>query len=200
MKIYGDLGSGNCLKVKYTADHLGLAYQWVDVDILKCETGKAEFLAAFPMGQIPAVEFDDGRRLAQSNAIVRYLAAGSPLVPSDRLLASKVDELMFWEQYSHEPYLAVCRFHMVYLGRSKEAREPQRVERGEQALEFLDRQLAGRRWLIGESMSIADIVLLPYTRLAPEGGFELSPRHNLRAWIGRCEAELGLAPLPGRKP
>ncbi|HJZ32024.1 MAG TPA: glutathione S-transferase family protein [Hyphomicrobiaceae bacterium] len=195
MKIYGDLGSGNCLKVKYTADHLGLAYQWVDVDILKGETGKAEFLAAFPMGQIPAVEFDDGRRLAQSNAIVRYLAAGSPLVPSDRFLAAKVDELMFWEQYSHEPYLAVCRFHMRYLGRSKEAREPLRVERGERALDFLERRLVGCRWLGGDALSIADIVLLPYTRLAPEGGFDLSQRHNLRAWIARSEAVLKLQPV-----
>src|SRR5215475_133359 len=166
MKIYGDLGSGNCLKVKYTADHLGLAYQWVDVDILKGETGKAEFLAAFPMGQIPAVEFDDGRRLAQSNAIVRYLAAGSPLVPSDRFLAAKVDELMFWEQYSHEPYLAVCRFHMVYLGRAKEAREPHRVERGEKALDLMDTVLKGRDWLVGDTISIIDLILLPYTRLS----------------------------------
>ena len=199
MKIYGDLGSGNCLKVKYTADHLGLSYAWVPIDLMQGETRTSAFVGKFPMAQIPAVEFDDGRRLAQSNSIVRYLAHGSRLLPADPFVQAKIDELLFWEQYSHEPYLAVCRFHMVYLGRPKEAREPQRVERGEQALEFLDRQLAGRRWLIGETMSIADIVLLPYTRLAPEGGFELSPRHNLRAWIARCEAELGLEPQPGRK-
>jgi glutathione S-transferase len=114
------------------------------------------------------------------------------LLPADPFLEAKIDELLFWEQYSHEPYLAVCRFHMVYLGRPKEAREPQRVERGERALEFLDRVLAGRHWLVGESLSIADLVLLPYTRLSPEGGFDLSPRSNVRAWIQRCEKALAL--------
>jgi glutathione S-transferase len=192
MKIYGDLGSGNCLKVKYTADLIGRAYTWVPIDVTKGQTRSAEFLAKFPMGQIPAVEFDDGRRLAQSNGIVRYLARGSALLPADPFVEAKIDELLFWEQYSHEPYLAVCRFHMLYLGRPKEAREPQRVERGEQALEFLDRLLAGRQWLVGETLSIADLVLLPYTRLAPEGGFDLSRRHNVRAWIQRCEKTLGL--------
>jgi glutathione S-transferase len=196
MKIYGDLGSGNCLKVKYTADLLGRAYSWVPIEVTKGQTRSAEFLAKFPMGQIPAVEFEDGRRLAQSNGIVRYLARGSPLLPADPFVEAKIDELLFWEQYSHEPYLAVCRFHMVYLGRPKEAREPQRVERGEQALEFLDRALTGRQWLVGETLSIADLVLLPYTRLAPEGGFDLSRRNNVRAWVERCETALALDGAP----
>ena len=196
MKIYGDLGSGNCLKVKYTADHLGLGYVWVPIDLLKGEARAPAFVDKFPMAQIPAVEFADGRRLAQSNGIVRYLAQGSRLLPADAFLQAKIDELMFWEQYSHEPYLAVCRFQMRYLGRAKEAREPQRVERGEKALDFLDRQLAGRRWLVGDSLSIADIVLLPYTRLAGEGGFDLSPRQNVHSWIARCEDELKLASRP----
>ena len=199
MKIYGDLGSGNCLKVKYAADLLGLAYAWVPVEVLKGQTHTPEFIAKFPMAQIPAVEFDDGRCLAQSNGIVRYLAQGSPLLPADPFVAAKVDELLFWEQYSHEPYLAVCRFHMVYLGRPKEAREPQRVERGEKALDLMDALLKGRRWLVGDGLSIADLVLLPYTRLSPEGGFELSQRPNVRAWIARCEDALGLtAGAPSR--
>jgi len=192
MKIYGDLGSGNCLKVKYTADLIGRTYTWVPVDVTKGETRTAEFLGKFPMGQIPAVEFEDGRRLAQSNGIVRYLARGSPLLPADPFLEAKIDEFLFWEQYSHEPYLAVCRFHMVYLGRPKEAREPLRVERGEQALEFLDRHLADREWLVGDCLSVADLVLLPYTRLSPEGGFDLSRRNHVRAWIQRCEKALAL--------
>jgi glutathione S-transferase len=197
MKIYGDLGSGNCLKVKYTADHLALSYTWVPIEVIKGETRTAKFVGKFPMAQIPAVEFADGRRLAQSNGIVRYLAHGSRLLPADPFAQAKIDELMFWEQYSHEPYLAVCRFHMVYLGRAKEAREPQRVERGEAALDFLDKLLSDRRWLVGDSLSIADIVLLPYTRLAPEGGFELAGRDNVSAWIARCERELG---LPSARP
>src|SRR5262245_12325490 len=192
MKIYSDLGSGKCLEVKYTAGQLGLSYAWVPIDLRQGETRTSAFVGKFPMAQIPAVEFADGRRLAQSNGIVRYLAHGSRLLPADPFLQAKIDELMFWEQYSHEPYLAVCRFHMLYLGRAKAAREPQRVERGEAALDFLDKLLSDRGWLVGDSMTIADIVLLPYTRLAPEGGFELSQRHNVCAWIARCERELGL--------
>jgi glutathione S-transferase len=198
MKIYGDLGSGNCLKVKYVADQLGLSYAWVPIDLRQGAARTPEFLAAFPMGQIPAVDFGDGRRLAQSNAIVRYLAHGSRLLPTDRFVAAKIDELLFWEQYSHEPYLAVCRFHMVYLGRAKETRDQQRVERGEQALDFMDRLLRGRQWLVGQAMSIADIVLLPYTRLSPEGGFELARRQHVRSWIARCEHELKLEQAPAK--
>ena len=192
MKIYGDLGSGNCLKVKYTADRLGVPYTWVPIDTMKGETRTPEFLARFPMARIPAVEFTDGRRLAESNAIIRYLARGTALLPEDGFAQAKVDEWLFWEQYSHEPYVAVCRFQMVYLGRPKDAREPWRVERGEAALDLLERSLAGRTWLAGETMTVADIALLPYTRMAHEGGFDLSSRGNLRAWIGRCEKALGL--------
>jgi len=194
MKIFGDLNSGNCLKVKYTADYLGLTYTWVPVDTTKGETRTPEFLAAFPMGRIPAVGFPDGTRLAESNAILRYLARDSSLLPADPFAQAKVDEWLFWEQYSHEPYVAVCRFHMVYLGRPKEQREAWRVERGETALDLLDRTLSGRAWLAGETMTIADICLLPYTRLAPEGGFDFSSRESLRNWIARCEQELRLEP------
>lgn len=193
MKIYGDLGSGNCLKVKYTADKLGLAYDWVPIDTMKGETRTPDFLARFPMARIPGVEFSDGRRLAESNAIVRYLARGTPLLPDDAFTQAKIDEWLFWEQYSHEPYVAVCRFHMVYQGRAKKDREAWRVERGEAALDLMERSLAGRNWLTGETMTIADIALLPYTRLAHEGGFDLSSRRNVRGWIARCENGLGLS-------
>jgi glutathione S-transferase len=197
VKIYGDLGSGNCLKVKYTADHLGLPYAWVPIDIMKAETRTPEFLARFPLGRIPAVAFEDGRSLAESNAIVRYLARGSALLPDDAFVQAKIDELLFWEQYSHEPYVATTRYHLVYLKRTLDQREAWRVERGEAALDTMDRRmLADRSWLVGETMTIADIVLLPYTRLAHEGGFDLSSRPNVRAWIARCEAALGLEPAP----
>jgi glutathione S-transferase len=192
MKIFGDLGSGNCLKVKYTADYLGLDYTWVPVDTMKGETKTPEFLAAFPMGRIPAVGFPDGGRLAESNAIIRYLARGSSLLPADPFAQAKVDEWLFWEQYSHEPYVAVCRFHMVYLGRPKDDREAWRVERAEAALDLMDRTLSGRDWLAGEAMTIADVCLLAYTRLAHEGGFDLSSRAGLRRWIACCEKQLGL--------
>ena len=194
MKIYGDYGSGNCLKIKYTADHLHLPYTWVPVDIMKGETRTPEFLARFPLGRIPAVELDDGRRLAESNAIIRYLARGSPLLPEDAFAQAKIDEWLFWEQYSHEPYVATTRYHIVYLKRTLDEREAWRVQRGEAALDLMDKRLADRRWLTGESMTIADIALLAYTRLAHEGGFGLAPRGNVRAWISRCENVLGLEP------
>jgi glutathione S-transferase len=192
MKIYGDLGSGNCLKVKYTADHLGLPYDWTHIDIMKGETRTPEFLARFPLGRIPAVEFADGRRLAESNAIIRYLARGSALLPDDAFAQAKIDEWLFWEQYSHEPYIATTRYHIVYLKRSLDQRETWRVERGEAALDVMDRHLAGQSWFAGPGMTIADIALLAYTRLAHEGGFDLPPRGNVRAWIRRCEDALGL--------
>jgi glutathione S-transferase len=193
VKIYGNAGSGNCLKVKWTADMLGLPYTWHEVDSLNGETRTAAYLAKFPMGQVPGVEFADGRRLAQSNAIMRYLARGSALLPEDPFLAAQMDEWLFWEQYSHEPYIAVCRSQMVYRGISREDREPWRVERGEAALDVMERHLTGRDWLAGEGMTVADIALLAYSRVAHEGGFDLASRPALRAWVARGETQLNLA-------
>lgn len=192
MKIYGDMGSGNCLKVKHTADFLGLAYEWVNIDIMRGESRTPDYLAVNPAGQVPTVIFDDGRALSQSNAIILHLAEGSALVPKDAFERAKVNELLFWEQYSHEPYVAVCRYQMVYLGKPKEEREAWRVERGEAALDLMEGLLDGKDWLVGGQLTLADISLLAYTRLAAEGGFDLTKRANLRAWIKRCEKALGL--------
>jgi glutathione S-transferase len=192
MRIYGDLQSGNCLKVKWTADALGLPYTWVPVDIMKGESRTPEYLARFPMGQVPAVELADGRCLSQSNAIMRYLARGSALLPEDPFTAAEVDAWMFWEQNSHEFFVAGCRFHMVYLGQSKGSREPMRVARGEQALDLMNSVLRNRLWFAGRDFSIADIALVAYTRVADEGGFDLATRPHVKEWIGRCEARLGL--------
>ncbi|HRD77488.1 MAG TPA: glutathione S-transferase family protein [Hyphomicrobiaceae bacterium] len=192
MIIHGDIGSGNCLKVKWTADHLRLPYTWVAVDIMKGEAKTPAFLAMNPAGQTPTVDFGNGRFLAQSNAIIRHLARGSALLPDDAWLQAKADEWLFWEQYSHEPYVAVCRFHMHYLGKPKETREAWRVERGEKALDLMERQLTGKSFLVGERLTIADIALLAYTRVAGEGGFDLMPRPAIRAWIARCENLLSL--------
>ena len=195
MRIYGDLGSGNCLKVKWTVERLGLPYDWVPIDIMKGESRTPDYLAKFPQGQVPAVEWPDGRCLAQSNAIIRYLASGSALLPEDAFERAKVDEWLFWEQYSHEPYVATTRYHVVYLKRSLAEREAWRVERGEKALDFLERRLTAKRFLVADRFSIADIALVAYTRLAPEGGFDLAGRQAVRTWIAACEAELSLAPL-----
>lgn len=192
MKIYGDLKSGNCLKVRYTADFLRLSYEWIAIDILEGQSRSPSFLAINPQGQVPALVLDDGRTLAQSNAIIRFLARGSSLLPDDAYAQAKVDEWLFWEQYSHEPYIAVLRFHMVYLSKPRETREVWRVERGEQALDCMEEHLSQFDWLVGRTMTVADISLLAYTRLAGEGGFTLAARPGIERWVGDCESVLGL--------
>ena len=199
MHIYGDLASGNCLKVKYTADYLRLAYTWMAVDVMSGGSRTPEFLDMNPAGQVPVVKLADGRCLSQSNAIIRYLARGSALLPDDRFAQAKIDEWLFWEQYSHEPYVATCRFHMFYRKLPKETRDADKVRRGEAALDLMERQLAGKEWLANGAFSIADIALLAYTRLAEEGGFELSSRSNLRQWIARCAARQGLEQGPSNR-
>ena len=192
MRMYGDVNSGNCLKAKYTADYLGLGYKWIDVDIMHGESRTPDFLRINPQGQVPAIQIEDGRCLAQSNAIIRYLAQGTALLPEDAYLQAKVDEWLFWEQYSHEPYIAVCRFHMLYQGKSRESREPWRVERGEQALDYMENRLADCQWLAGDAFTIADIALLAYTRVAHEGGFDLENRQHIGQWVQECERLLSL--------
>ena len=194
MKIYGDINSGNCLKVKWVCDKLALPYSWVDIDTRKRETRTSSFLKLNSAGQVPAVELDDGRTLAQSNAIIRYLARGSDLIPADAFAEAKMDEWLFWEQYSHEPYIAVCRFHMFYLGKPASDLDPEKVKRGHAALARMERQLAVTPFFAGSAVSLADVSLLAYTRLAHEGGFDLDGYPSVRRWIGETEKALGLAP------
>jgi glutathione S-transferase len=194
MKIYGDRISGNCLKVKWVCDLLALPYAWIDVDVVKGETRSADFLALNPWGQVPTVVFDDGRTLAQSNAIIRYLARDSHLIPADAFMAAQMDGWLFWEQYSHEPYIAVRRFHLTYLGKPADALDPKLETRGYAALDIMERRLSEARHLAGDALSLADIALLAYTRLAHEGGFDLTRYDGIRRWIAQSEAELRLAP------
>ena len=194
MKIYGDVGSGNCLKVKWVCDRLALPYSWISIDVLKRESRTPQFLKLNGAGQVPTVEFDDGRTLAQSNAIIRYFARDSDLIPADAFAAAKMDEWLFWEQYSHEPYVAGCRFQMVYLGKSASALDPDKIKRGYAALARMEQQLAQTRFLVGDAFSLADVALLAYTRLAHEGGFHLDGYAAVRRWIGEAETVLGLPP------
>ncbi len=194
MKIYGDSNSGNCLKVKWVCDALALPYSWAEIDTMNGGSRTAAFLQLNPWGQVPTVEFDDGRTLAQSNAIIRYLARGSGLVPSDPFSAAQMDAWMFWEQNSHEPYVAVCRFQIVYLGKPVSALDPNLVARGYVALDHMERRLETARFLIGDDFSLADIALVAYTRVAHEGGFDLARYAALRRWIGEAEQRLGLSP------
>jgi glutathione S-transferase len=195
LQVYGDLGSGNCLKVKYIADATGTPYAWHDVIVRSGATSTPEFLKLNPAGQMPVVVLDDGRPLAQSNAILRYLARGSRFIPLDPYEAAKVDEWLFWEQYSHEPTVAVARARVLYDGQGVADLDPGLVARANKALDRLEQGLAGRTFLVGNAMTIADIALLAYTRLAPEGGFDLSGRPALLRWIAACEHELGLPAL-----
>jgi glutathione S-transferase len=194
MKIYGDSKSGNCLKVKWVCDKLAQPYTWIEIDTLRGESRTPEFLRLNGAGQVPAVVLDDGRALAQSNAIIRYLARDSDLIPSDPYDAAKMDEWLFWEQYSHEPHIAVCRFQMAYLGKAASDLDPDKVKRGYAALARMAHQLAATRFLIGDAISLADVALLAYTRVSHEGGFHLDGYAAVRRWIGESERSLGLSP------
>jgi len=190
MKIYGDMVSGNCLKVKYVADHLHKPYEWVDIGVVAGEARTSDFLAKNPAGQVPVIEFDDGRILAQSNAIMRYLAADSSLVPMDPWLAAKMDEWLFWEQYSHETSIAVTRFHMLFQGCAIDDRDPVLVKKGEAALDLMENHLQDRLWFVGETLTLADIALFAYTQFAPEAGFLISNRKAVESWLGRVRLTL----------
>ena len=190
MKIYGDSISGNCLKVKWVADLLGRRYDWIDTDVVKAETRTPEFLAMNPAGQVPLVILDDGRPLAQSNAIILHLAEGSALIPKDAYDRAKMLEWMFWEQYSHEPYVAVARFQVRFLGKPVSELEPRLVERGKAALKRLEDGLQSTPFLVGQTVSLADVALVAYTREAGDGGFVLADYPKVQAWIARVERAL----------
>jgi glutathione S-transferase len=145
-----------------------------------------------PAGQVPLVRYDDGRTLAQSNAIILSLAEGSALIPTDAYQRAKMLEWLFWEQYSHEPYVAVARFQVHYLGKAAAELEPRIVERGKGALKLLDEQLTGRSFLVGDALSLADIALVAYTRVAHQGGFDLGDYPAVQRWIARMEEALGI--------
>ena len=193
MKIYGDSISGNCLKVKWVADRLGLVHDWIETNVLTGETRTPAYLAMNPAGQVPLVILDDGRPLAQSNAIILHFAEGSDLIPADAYDRARMLEWMFWEQYSHEPYVAVARFHVKYLGKAVSELDPKIVERGKGALQRLEDGLASSSFLVGERLSLADVALVAYTRVAAEGGFDLDDYPKVGAWIGRVEAALPIA-------
>ena len=189
-KVYGDVISGNCYKVKLILELLGQPYQWVPVDILKGETQSEAFLALNPNGKIPVLELEDGTTLWESNAILNFLAEGSALLPTAPRLRTQVLQWQFFEQYSHEPYVAVARFIKRYQGMPAERAEEYQVclVRGYKALRVMEQQLSRTPYLVGDTYSIADIALYAYTHVAEEGGFDLSGFPAIQARMARVAA------------
>jgi glutathione S-transferase len=190
LQIFGDSRSGNCLKVRWTAAKLGMPYEWTEVDIMQGATRKAAFLKLNPAGQVPTAVLDDGRVLAQSNAIILHLADGSNLIPADPFDRAKMFEWLFWEQYSHEPYIAVARFQRLFLGRPDDEIDSRLMQRGEAALARMELQLQTTPFLVSGALCLADVALVAYTRVAHEGGFDLSRYPAVGAWVERVEAAL----------
>jgi glutathione S-transferase len=189
--LYGFTGSGNCEKVRMVADFLSLPYTWIEVPIFDGAARTEDFLQTInPAGQVPAVVFADKRTLTQSNAIMLYLAEGSALIPNDAYRRAQMHSWLFWEQYSHEPVIAVRRALLQYRGVDEADIDPALMQKGKAALGLMERALEGQNWLVGDQMSLADIALMAYTRVAPEGGFSLSPFPAIRAWLSRMAPHL----------
>ncbi|WP_093329817.1 glutathione S-transferase family protein [Thalassotalea agarivorans] len=191
MTIYGDVNSGNCYKVKLTAELLGIPYKWIHVDILNRETQSQAFLAKNPNGKIPCLVLTSGDCLAESNAIINYLAKDSSLYPNDPLTQAYIQQWQFFEQYSHEPYIAVARFIKKYLGlpKDKEQDFASKQEGGHKALTVIEKTLAKQVYLVNDQLSTADISLFAYTHVADEGGFDLDKYPNIKQWIKRIERQ-----------
>ncbi len=198
-KVYGDYLSGNCYKIKLMLHLLGLPYEWVAIDILRGDTATPEFLAKNPNGKIPVLELEDGTCLWESNAILNFLADGTRFLPTEPRLRTQVLQWQFFEQYSHEPYIAVARFIQFYLNmpedRLKEYADCQ--ARGKKALKVMERQLQLTPYLVGDQYSIADIALYAYTHVADQGGFDLSAYPGIQAWLKRVAAQPGHVTMQG---
>lgn len=188
LTLYDNMGSGNGYKVRQLLTQLGIPFKRVEKSVTNGETRLPDYLAINPNGRIPAVRFEDGRVLAESNAILLYFAEGTPYLPDEKFARAMVHQWLFFEQYSHEPYIAVLRFWRHFLEtltQAQEMRVPELLAKGDAALRLMNDHLNGRQFLVGERYSIADIALYAYTHVADEGGFDLAPYAHLRGWLGR---------------
>src|SRR2546427_1903371 len=201
LKLYDYLPSGNGYKVRLLLSQLGIRFRLVETDILKGETRTPEFRAINPNGRIPVLELEDGRRLAESDAILFYLAEGTPFLPEERFARAEVLQWMFFEQYSLEPYIAVARAWLhVFTGRQVEPeRLREKMEGGYQALDVMERHLASRRFFVDERYTIADIALYAYTHVAHEGDFHLGRYPHVRTWLPRVASQSGHVPITQRE-
>ena len=197
MLLYNSPISGNCYKVRLLLAHLGIPYETRFVDAVDRTLSRDELEGLSPTRRVPTLVLDDGRPLAESNAIVWYLGEGTRFVPADAYARAQMLQWMFWEQYEHEPAIAVLRFLKTYSGHPEwyEAQREQLDKRGTKALDAMEGHLGEREWFAGHAMSLADIVLYAYTHAAGEGGFDLEPYPAVRAWLGRIAAEPGHVPI-----
>ena len=195
LTLYQDPRSGNCYKVVLTAAHLGIPLKTIDIDVTGGLTRQPAFLAKNPNGRVPLLELDDGRLLPESNAIIWYLADGSPLIPADKFARAQMLQWMFFEQYSHEPYIAVARFWMVFAAkeqlRAKEHLIPEWHAKGNAALALMNDHLKNNEWFVGGRYSLADIALYAYTHCAEEGGFDLKQYPAVGNWLARVASTSG---------
>lgn len=198
LTLYGDQRSGNCYKVQLMLSLLAMDYRFQCVDILRGETRDKAFLAKNANGKIPVLALEDGSYLAESNAILYYLGRDSHYFPKDLRSQAQVMQWLFFEQYSHEPYIAVARFIQLYLGLPQSRREEYEKKQvgGHQALGIMQSQLSDSPFIAGHVPSIADIALYAYTHRAHEGGFELARYPAIEAWCMRIEALAGYQSMP----
>lgn len=191
LRLYNSSFSGNCYKIRLLLTQLGIPFERIEVDIFKGETRKSEFLAKNPNGRVPLLEVANGQFLAESNAIIFYLSEGSQFLPQDRFLRAQVLQWMFFEQYSHEPFIATSRFWISYAGKAEEYKEAleQKQAPGYAALEVMDNHLQAHDFFVSDRYTIADISLFAYTHVAHEGNFDLTNFPAIQAWIRRVELQ-----------
>ena len=197
LKLYDFLESGNCYKARLLMTQLALEFERIDTDILTGETKTPAYLAKNPNGRVPVLELEDGTCLAESGAILHYLAEGTAFLPDDRLERARVLQWMFFEQYSHEPYIAVARawLHVKKPEDISPERLAEKQQGGYAALKVMEQHLTGRAYFVGEGYTIADIALYAYTHVADEGGFDLAPYSAVRAWLARVAGQPQYIPI-----
>ncbi|MEM6254183.1 MAG: glutathione S-transferase family protein [Cyanobacteria bacterium P01_D01_bin.156] len=188
--VFGDMLSGNCYKIKLLMQFLDIKHTWIHVDILASETHTEEFKQMNPNARIPVIKLEDGKYLWESNAILNYVAEGSDFLPQENYQRAKVLQWQFFEQYSHEPYIATARYINKYLGLPQEREGEYRAKQvgGHKALAVMEKQLAENTFFLGEKATIADISLYAYTHVADEGGFDLSEYVNIQRWFRDFES------------
>ncbi|MBW4562175.1 MAG: glutathione S-transferase family protein [Mojavia pulchra JT2-VF2] len=193
LRLYDFLPSGNGYKIRLLLTQIGMPFERIEVNITKGETRTPEFLSKNPNGKIPLLEIEPGKYLAESNAILVYLSEGTEFLPYDRFLRAQVLQWLFFEQYSHEPFIATSRFLISILGKSEENQEAikQRREPGYAALKVMENQLTFHTFFVGERYTIADIALFAYTHVAHEGGFDMTQFPAIQAWIERVKSQPG---------